>query len=118
MAVPYPSHRMGHAPVPVPGDRMKVYLEYPDGTIQMVDAFAVSLEHQMGWDNIESYTITLETTGPVSITASMEEVKVKKKKEIEWECSYCGTVNPKESRHCGGTDGRGCGASRPFIYND
>ena len=48
-----------------------------------------------------------------------EEVVETYRKAIEWKCPYCGHVNLRDARYCGHGDTftKGCGASRPVIYD-
>jgi hypothetical protein len=119
------------------GNQVKVQIELPNGTVYDLTGLVVSLDLSVdaSMQKFSSYgdpvffrsanqetSLNIEIRGNGPITRSSHERKIREIRQMvharEWQCPYCGTINPIEARNCGSLDEHaiGCGAVRPFIY--
>lgn len=116
------------------GEKVRLYLESPDGRVYditgTVEHVSISVDHVMAFSELGGYHSHVrqpEVTAELTIRGDhmhmfssdqMEDLVETQRDKQEWECSYCGHINPMSARYCGQTDDRvaGCNARRPFYF--
>lgn len=105
------------------GDKVRAYLEYPDGSIFEMNCITTQVSFQIE-PMVHFYknepfidqgpirtTIELEGISPGLLSRNDFSKKLHTSKE--WMCAYCGRPNKREQETC-----CSCGAVRSFVYGD
>lgn len=105
-----------------PGSQVKLYIETRDGQLREITGFVS--EFSVTVEDSSQITTDLRIIGYDPVTFSSADRIAARIQQFnsagEWKCDYCGHINPKSARNCGGDEmhSLGCGAARSFIYGN